>query len=82
MKRKTREVQITRQDDGAIVFDKSSGTYFQVNAVGLSVIEGLAAGKTEEKITTDIEEIFCLNHVQAKNDVDIFIEKLREEGLV
>jgi len=77
-----RKFQITAQGDGAMVFDKSRGIYFQVNEVGLILIKGIVDGKSNEQLITEIENTFSIDHTQAKADVSSYLEQLHEIGLV
>lgn len=64
MRKVKRELKIISQDDGAIVLDKSRGIYFQVNASGVSMLEGLSKGLTIEELAlqleTDVAEFMAL----------------------
>lgn len=82
MRKSKRELQITRQGDGAVVFDKAKGVYYQVNAVGLQLMKGIADGKTNDELITEVEQKYSLDHAQAEADVSAYLSQLREMGLV
>lgn len=79
--KKKRKLKIIEQDNGAMIFDKSRGIYFQVNHCGTILIKGLGKGKTREELITEIENTFGLENIQAEKDVDEFFLMLREVGL-
>jgi hypothetical protein len=80
MKKKRIEIQITPQEGGAMIFDKTRGAYFQVNEVGLMIIQGIATGKTMEELIEEIAEIYSLEYDQAKSDVESYFDSLRKAG--
>lgn len=82
MKIVKRELKIISQDDGAMVFDKSRGIYFQVNASGVTMLEGLGKGMTMEELVEELENSFSLDYTQAKSDVQEFLVLLKEMKLV
>lgn len=45
-------LKIIKQDNGAIVFDKNQGVYFQTNDVGVKILELLSKNKSEEDIVS------------------------------
>lgn len=47
MRKREMNVKIIEQENGAMVFDKSIGVYFQVNHVGKLLLEGLVEGNRE-----------------------------------
>jgi len=81
MKKIKRELKIIEQDNGAMIFDKSRGIYFQVNQVGKLLIQGLDEGKTRNELVAELEKIFGLESAIAENDVNEFLSMLREVGL-
>lgn len=81
MKKIKRELKIIEQDNGAMIFDKSRGIYFQVNHVGKLLIQGLDEGKTRNELVAELEKTFGLESAIAENDVNEFLSMLREVGL-
>lgn len=81
MKTIKRELKIIEQDNGAMIFEKNRGIYFQVNHVGRLLIEGLGQGKTTNELVSELEMTFGLDRVHAENDVNEFLSMLREVGL-
>ncbi|WP_445448481.1 PqqD family protein [Enterococcus faecalis] len=81
MRKVKRELKIISQDDGAIVLDKSREIYFQVNASGVSMLEGLSKGLTIEELALQLETSFSLDKAQAETDVAEFMALLKEMKL-
>ncbi|MNN35382.1 hypothetical protein D3C81_1492320 [compost metagenome] len=77
-----RELKIIEQDNGAMIFDKRRGIYFQVNHVGRILIIGLSEGKSRNELVAKLENTFGLESANAENDVNEFLSMLREVGLV
>ena len=81
MRKVKRELKIISQDDGAMILDKSRGIYFQVNASGVAMLEGLSKGLTVEELTLELETSFSLDKAQAEADVAEFMTLLKEMKL-
>lgn len=81
MRNVKRELQIINQDDGAMVLDKGRGIYFQVNASGVVMLEGLSKGLTIEELVSKLETLFSINKAQAEVDVADFMTLLKEMKL-
>lgn len=81
MKKMEKSIKIVRQDNGAVVFDKSTGIYFQTNDVGVYILECLSKDTNIKSIIEKIVSEFGINTKQAESDVKEFIKSLREVGL-
>ena len=77
---KTR-LKIIKQDNGAIVFDKDQGIYFQTNEVGVKILELLSKNKNEEDIVSTISDAYSIENDVAKQDVKDFIQSLKKGGI-
>ncbi|AKG40235.1 PqqD family protein [Streptococcus suis] len=77
---KTR-LKIIKQDNGAIVFDKDQGIYFQTNDVGVNILELLSKNKNEEEIVSAISAEYSIETDVAKQDVKDFIQSLKKGGI-
>lgn len=77
---KTR-LKIIKQDNGAIVFDKDQGIYFQTNEVGVKILELLSKNKNEEDIVITISDAYSIETDVAKQDVKDFIQSLKKGGI-
>lgn len=81
MKSMEKSIKIVKQDNGAVVFDKSTGVYFQTNDVGVYILECLSKCISIEVITEEIANKFDIDIKQAKLDVKEFLNSLRKVGL-
>lgn len=70
-------LKIIKQDNGAIVFDKNQGIYFQTNDVGVKILEY----KSEEEIVSAISVAYSIEIDVAKQDVKDFIQSLKKGGI-
>ena len=77
---KTR-LKIIKQDNGAIVFDKDQGIYFQTNEVGVKILELLSKNKNEEDNVSTISDAYSIETDVAKQDVKDFIQSLKKGGI-
>ena len=77
---KTR-LKIIKQDNGAIVFDKDQGIYFQTNEVDVKILELLSKNKNEEDIVSTISDVYSIETDVAKQDVKDFIQSLKKGGI-
>lgn len=71
-------LKIIKQDNGAIVFDKNQGVYFQTNDVGVKILELLSKNKSEEDIVSAISGAYSIEIDVAKQDVKDFIQSLKK----
>ena len=78
----TRLRQLAVSDSG-FVFDPLTGHTFTVNATGLHIIGALKAGRIPEVIAEELAEVFePEGGEEHRRDVDDFVLRLREHGLV
>ena len=77
---KTR-LKIIKQDNGAIVFDKDQGIYFQTNEVGVKILELLSKNKNASDIVSTISDAYSIETDVAKQDVKDFIQSLKKGGI-
>lgn len=75
------ELKITEQENGAIVFDKTHGVYFQTNNVGTCIIQLVSLGKNADEITDEIAAKFNISREQAETDVNEFLASLKKAGI-
>ena len=69
--------------DSGFVFDPMTGYTFTVNPTGLRVLQGLKSGESPEAIAQGLLEEFDLEGGEdVPRDVDEFLDRLREHGLV
>lgn len=72
-----RELKIIKQENGAVVFDKKQGIYFQTNDVGVKILELLAKNKTESEIIEHIVNEYSIEYSLAEQDVKEFMLNLK-----
>lgn len=72
-----RELKIIKQENGAVVFDKKQGIYFQTNDVGVRILELLAHNKTESEIIEHLVNEYSIEYALAKQDVKEFMLSLK-----
>lgn len=75
------ELKITEQENGAIIFDKTHGIYFQTNNVGTYIIQMLSKGKNTDEIIDAVAEQFNISKNQARTDVTEFLFSLKKAGI-
>lgn len=80
LKRKVR-LQITEQENGAVIFDKTHGSYLQTNQVGVYILKLLSEQKTVPEVVENVAETFSISREQAEADVSEFVASLREAGI-
>jgi PqqD family protein of HPr-rel-A system len=69
--------------DSGFVFDPLTGHTFTVNATGLAILAGLKAGRELDAIAAELAEAFEPEGGEDyQRDVDDFVLRLREHGLV
>jgi PqqD family protein of HPr-rel-A system len=69
--------------DTGFVFDPRTGHTFTVNPTGLAVLRGLTQGLSPEAVARALADDFELEGGEdLARDVDEFVARLREQGLV
>ena len=82
VKKIIKQLTIIKEDKGAMVFDKSRGIYFQVNYVGMLIINFLENDKSVEEIISELSIKCHMDINDVKEDVDNFIKMLKELKLI
>ena len=82
MYRVSNTVRNTHNQDGAILLDIRQGQMFNVNFVGLRILELLKNGSTESAIVDEISREFDVSRALAENDVWKFLQALKKSQLV
>ena len=75
-------VTVTETEDGAVVLDERSGTYWQLNSSGSLILSILLAGGTEEQAADALAAKYPVDPGRALADVRALIESLRAARLV
>tara|TARA_Y100001935_G_scaffold39697_1_gene31864 strand:- start:355 stop:642 length:288 start_codon:yes stop_codon:yes gene_type:complete len=73
---------ISKSGDSAIMLDLKSGIYFELNEVGLLIVDNLSSFKSFEEINELIIENFDVDKEQCKLDLNLFLNDLYERYLI
>ena len=73
---------ISKSGDSAIMLDLKSGIYFELNEVGLLIVDNLSSYKSFEEINELIIENFDVDREQCKLDLNLFLNDLYERYLI
>tara|TARA_Y100001935_G_C17159444_1_gene434545 strand:- start:250 stop:540 length:291 start_codon:yes stop_codon:yes gene_type:complete len=76
------ETAVSKVENQAIMLDLNSGTYFELNEVGLFIVENLNSFISFQKINELVIESFDINARQCNLDVNLFLNDLKERGLI
>lgn len=76
-----RKLKIINQENGAVVFDKTRGIYFQTNDIGVLILNLMNENKDISEISREISLTFEISIEEALSDVKDFIDSLRKVGL-
>ena len=69
--------------DAGFVFDPTTGHTYNINPTALFVLNALKAGAAPEAIVTNLQESYDVElESDVARDVDDFVSRLRENGLV
>lgn len=69
-------------DDGLVLLDSARGLYFELNASGRAMFEGLCAGDNREQILQALGQRFEVSSEQLAADLDALCLQLLEQGLL
>jgi hypothetical protein len=75
-------IRSSRNDDGSVVLDVCRGTMYGLNPVGSQILELLGQGLDEPQIKSEISRRFSVDLVIVDRDVDEFLSKLAELGVI
>lgn len=82
MYRVSSTVRSTHGQDGAIVLDIRQGQMFNLNLAGSRILQLLKAGSGQTEIVDEIVREFGVNRDRAENDVQQFLDTLKNNHLV
>ena len=71
------ETAVSKVENQAIMLDLNSGTYFELNEVGLFIVENLNSFISFQKINELVIESFDINARQCNLDVNLFLNDLK-----
>lgn len=69
-------------DDQVIVLDKRNSSYLAINDSGALLWKRIAAGATRTELAAALQADYGLDPPTAVADVDRFVSKMREHGLL
>jgi hypothetical protein len=75
-------IRCSRNDDGSVVLDVRRGTMYGLNPVASQVFELLGQGLDAAQIKSEISSRFSVEMVIVDKDVDEFLSKLAQLGVV
>ena len=75
-------IRSTRNDDGSVVLDVRRGKMYGLNPVASQILELLGQGLDEAQIKSKISRRFCVDLITVDKDVDEFLSKLAELGVI
>ncbi|WP_158888068.1 lasso peptide biosynthesis PqqD family chaperone [Amycolatopsis anabasis] len=75
-------VSATDTDDGMVLLDEASGSYYQLNPVGALILRALMDGADTDRAASAIAARYQVSRAQAADDIAALRAALREAGLV
>ncbi len=75
-------VRLTATQDGAVLLDVKEGSCFRINPVGALIWNQLGQGIALNTIAQHIANTFSISSEQAKDDVEAFVQQLKQKHLV
>lgn len=69
-------------EDEIVALDLRTSTYLGVNKTGAAVWPALVEGTTHEQLVASLEDRFGLDRARAEEDLDGFLDTLREHDLL
>jgi hypothetical protein len=69
-------------DGEMVLLDMNSENYFGLDGVATDIWQLLSEGKTLEEMYSALIEMYEVEEVQLKEDLETFIQKLVDDGLV
>ena len=79
---KKHKLEIKKIENGAIVFDKSKGYYFQTNEIGVKILLMLSENMSEEEIAISLSKEFKEDLANIKEDILLFMNSLKESRIL
>lgn len=82
MLRLSQTARAVTNSDGGVLLDLHHGKMFQMNAMGATVVELLANGSTEDRISLEISKRCGVEIAFVSADIHTFLASLKKYGLV
>lgn len=77
-----RGVKIIEQDGGSVLFDPSSGGYYQLNSIGHFIVAHLLKETSPDHIVNEIVAKFEMSRDEVEGDVREYMERLLAVGVL
>ena len=78
----SQDIRLAKSQDGGILLDLVHGVFFNLNPVGVRIIELLRQGHDLSSLTRTIGSEFHVSDEIVKRDVDDFLSSLRQQRLL
>ena len=78
----SQDIRLATSQDGGILLDLAHGVFFNLNPVGVRVIELLHQGHNLSSLTRTIGSEFHVSDEIVKRDVGDFLSSLRQQRLL
>ena len=78
----SQDIRLATSQDGGILLDLAHGVFFNLNPVGVRIIELLRQGHDLSSLTRTIGSEFHVSDEIVKRDVDDFLSSLRQQRLI
>ena len=78
----SQDIRLAKSQDGGILLDLAHGVFFNLNPVGVRIIELLHQGHNLSSLTRTIGSEFHVSDEIVKRDVDDFLSSLRQQRLL
>jgi hypothetical protein len=75
-------VLVASLDDETVVLDLESKRYFQLNATGAAIWQGVIDGESSDAVVARLVDSFDITRDEATTAVTTFVAELRTRGLV
>jgi len=76
------QIRFSRTDDGSVVLDVRRGKMYGLNPVASEILGLLGQGLDASQIKSEISRRFSVDLVTVDKDVDEFLSKLAELGII
>jgi hypothetical protein len=78
----SRSIKIVRRPDKILLYSSEEGDLFQINEIGIFILEKIRKGKNEVEIVLELEKETNEKKDIIKKDVKEFLEILKEKGII
>jgi coenzyme PQQ synthesis protein D (PqqD) len=82
MMRLSQNARRVTNSDGGVLLDLHHGKVFQMNGMGATVVELLANGSTEDRISVEISRRCGVDIAHVSADIHTFLASLKHFGLL